>query len=68
MYDLLKVSAGQLLMPLPISLGLMALGLVLLAWRFRRTGGVVAGFGLSILVLASLAPVADRLLLPLEMR
>ena len=68
MYDLLKVLAGQLLMPLPISLGLMALGLALLAWRFRRTGGAVAGFGLSFLVLASLAPVADRLLLPLEMR
>ncbi|WP_027962053.1 ElyC/SanA/YdcF family protein [Halomonas halodenitrificans] len=66
MYDLLKVLVANLLMPLPVSLGLGALGLLLLRWR--RLGGVVIAVGLGILLLASWPPVADRLLAPLESR
>lgn len=68
MYDTIKVLASQLLMPLPISLGLMALGLMLMAWRCRRAGVATAAIGLAILVLASWGPVAERLLEPLEAR
>ncbi|WP_416137194.1 ElyC/SanA/YdcF family protein [Halomonas sp. HK25] len=68
MYDLIKGLAAQLLMPLPISLGLMGLGLVLLMWRYRRTGWSVATLGLAVLVLSSWGPVAERLLMPLETR
>ncbi|PMR76987.1 ElyC/SanA/YdcF family protein [Billgrantia endophytica] len=68
MYDLLKALAAQLLMPLPVALGLLALGL-LAAWRGRRRlglGAVVAA--LAVLWLSSWAPLADRLLAPLEAR
>ncbi|WP_444984396.1 ElyC/SanA/YdcF family protein [Halomonas mongoliensis] len=68
MYDTIKVLASQLLMPLPVSLGLMALGLALMAWRCRRAGVAAAAIGLAILVLASLGGVAERLLGPLEAR
>ncbi|MFC2993596.1 ElyC/SanA/YdcF family protein [Halomonas tibetensis] len=68
MYDLFKVVAAQLLMPLPISLGLMAVGLVLLAVRWRRAGQSAVGVGLALLLLASWGPVADRLLMPFETR
>jgi uncharacterized SAM-binding protein YcdF (DUF218 family) len=67
MYDLIKGLAAPLLMPLPVSLGLMALGL-LLGWRCRRGGWSVALLGLAILVLSSWGPVAERLLMPLETR
>ncbi|WP_444988897.1 ElyC/SanA/YdcF family protein [Halomonas mongoliensis] len=68
MYDTIKVLASQLLMPLPVSLGLMALGFALMAWRCRRAGVAIAAIGLAILVLASLGGVAERLLEPLEAR
>ncbi|SRR5690554_1784936 len=68
MYDTIKVLASQLLMPLPVSLGLMALGFALMAWRCRRAGVATAAIGLAILVLASWGPVAERLLEPLEAR
>lgn len=66
-YDLIKGLAAQLLMPLPISLGLVALGLLVM-WRFRRIGGAVVTLGFATLVLSSWGPVAERLLLPLEAR
>lgn len=66
MYDLVKGVVANLLMPLPVSLGLGALGLLLLRWR--RLGGGVIALGLGILLLASCPPVADRLLAPLESR
>ena len=66
-YDLIKGLAAQLLMPLPISLGLVALGLLVM-WRFRRCGGAVVTLGIAVLVLSSWGPVAERLLLPLEAR
>lgn len=68
MYDLIKSLAAQLLMPLPVSLGLLAVGW-LLCWRQRqRLGATFAGLGLAVLLLASWAPVAERLLSPFETR
>lgn len=68
MYDFLKTLVAQLVMPLPMTLGLLALGL-LLTWRgWRRLGLGAAALGLVLLFLASWAPVADRLLAPLEGR
>ncbi|TLF48570.1 hypothetical protein FEI13_12660 [Halomonas urmiana] len=68
MYDLLKTLVAQLAMPLPVTLILLALGW-LLAWRgARRLGLGAAALGLVLLFLASWAPVADRLLAPLEAR
>ncbi|MDN3555253.1 envelope biogenesis factor ElyC [Halomonas maura] len=68
MYDLLKTLAGELLLPLPVALGLGGLGLLLAWWGRRRSGASLAVAGLALLVLSSWAPVADRLLAPLEAR
>lgn len=66
MYDMLKALVAQLMMPLPVTLGLLALGW-LLAWRgLRRLGLGASALGLLLLFLASWSPVADRLLAPLE--
>lgn len=66
MYDLMKVLVAQLLMPLPVLLSLLLLG-VLLVWAGRRSLGLVtSAAALLLLLLASWAPVADRLLAPLE--
>lgn len=59
--------AAQLLMPLPFCIGLFVLGL-LLRLRWRRFGGSVALGAVLLLVLFSWAPVADRLLGPIEAR
>lgn len=67
MYDLLKVLVANLMMPLPVSLGLGVVGLLLLRWR-RRLGVTLAALGLGVLLLASWPPVADGLLAPLEAR
>lgn len=68
MYDLLKTLVAQLMMPLPVTLILLTLGL-LLVWRGeRRLGLGAAALGLVLLFLASWAPMADRLLAPLEAR
>lgn len=64
-YPLLKTFAAQLLMPLPLCLGLLAVGL-LLRYRFRRVGNGWALFALLLLGALSWAPVADRLLVPFE--
>jgi len=67
MYDLLKVLVANLMMPLPVSLGLGLLGLLLFR-RQRRWGVALMSLGLGVLFLASWPPVADRLLAPLESR
>ena len=68
MYDLLKTLVAELLMPLPVTLTLLLLG-GLMAWRgMRRLGLGAMALGVALLALASWAPVADRLLKPLEAR
>jgi len=66
MYDLIKVMAPALLMPLPFLLLLVGLGLALIALGWRRFGFSVSVTGLVVLSLVSWAPVADRLLSPFE--
>lgn len=66
-YTLIKVMAAQLLMPLPFCTGLLFFGL-LLRLRWRRAGGSVVVIAVLLLVLLSWAPVADRLLGPVEAR
>ncbi len=56
MYGLTKVLVAQLLMPLPVLLSLLLLGLLLIWAGWRR----------CVLMLVSWAPVVDRLLVPLE--
>lgn len=68
MYELAKTLAAQLLMPLPLCLGLWGLGALLLGCRYRRAGWSAFTLGLAVLVLASWGPVAERLLTPLETR
>lgn len=68
MYELAKCLAAQLLMPLPICLGLLGVGILLLKRRYRRTGWSALVSGLALLTLASWGPVAERLLMPLETR
>ena len=68
MYDLIKTLAAQLLMPLPVSLGLIAMGLGFLWAGWRWLGYAATGLGMAVLLLSSSGPVADRLLLPLESR
>lgn len=64
LYTLVKVLAAQLLMPLPLCLGLFLLGLVL---GVRRGVGRICIYVSALsLALLSWAPVADRLLQPFE--
>ncbi len=63
-YTVLKVLVAQLLMPLPLCLGLFLLGL-LLGWK-RAFGRFCMSFAMLALVLLSWAPVADRLLVSFE--
>lgn len=53
-------------MPLPILLGLLCAGLLLIASGRKRSGLGIAVLGMTLLLLASTAPLADRLLGPLE--
>ncbi|XKH61520.1 envelope biogenesis factor ElyC [Halomonas sediminis] len=64
-YSFIKTLAAQMLMPLPLCLGLLVVGL-LLRNRWRRLGNGCALLALLLLVLFSWAPVADRLLAPFE--
>lgn len=66
MYDLLKILVAQLLMPLPVMLSLLCLGLLLVWAGWRRRGLGLSAVVLFSLLLVSWAPVADRLLAPLE--
>lgn len=66
LYTLIKVLAAQLLMPLPLCLGLFLLGLII-GWR-RAAGRLLSSLAFIALALLSWAPVADRLLHPIEAR
>lgn len=63
----LKKFIGGLLMPLPLLLLMMGVAL-LLVWltRWQKSGKVMLSLSWLTLLLLSLQPVADRLLLPLE--
>ncbi|MBA8864224.1 uncharacterized SAM-binding protein YcdF (DUF218 family) [Pantoea agglomerans] len=65
----LKKVIGGLLLPLPFLLLLMALG-ILLVWftGWQKSGKTVISVSWLLLLLLSLQPLADRLLLPLDSR
>ncbi|WP_075181189.1 envelope biogenesis factor ElyC [Pantoea sp. 1.19] len=65
----LKKVIGSLLMPLPLLLILMALGLLLLWWsRWQKTAKTLVTLSWLLLLAVSLQPVADALLRPIEQR
>ncbi|MBW7982408.1 envelope biogenesis factor ElyC [Enterobacillus tribolii] len=65
----LKKFIGGLLLPLPLFLAIIALGLVLLWFtRWQRSGKALISLAWLAILLLSLQPIADRLLLPLEKR
>ncbi|MEZ3498098.1 envelope biogenesis factor ElyC [Pantoea sp. KPR_PJ] len=65
-FDLKKLLGG-LLMPLPLLLLVMAAGILLLWFsRWQKSGKILVSLSWMLLLLLSLQPVADRLLLPLE--
>jgi len=65
----LKKLVGGLLMPLPLLLLLMAAGILLLWFsRWHKSGKILVSLSWALLLLLSLQPIADRLLLPLESR
>ncbi|MDA5533769.1 envelope biogenesis factor ElyC [Yersinia mollaretii] len=62
-----KKFVGSLLMPLPFLLMVMGLALILLWFtRWQKSGKTLFTLSWLVLLLISLQPVADRLLLPLE--
>ncbi|WP_130834589.1 envelope biogenesis factor ElyC [[Erwinia] mediterraneensis] len=67
MFFTLKKLTGGFLLPLPFLLLLMAIAILLL-WcsRWQKTGKILLSLSWLLLLLLSLQPVADRLLLPLE--
>lgn len=67
MFFALKKWIGAMLLPLPLLLSLMALGLLLLWFsRWQKSGKILISLSWLLLLLLSVHPVADRLLLPLE--
>ena len=63
----LKKVLGGMMLPLPLLLLLMAVGIALLWFsRFQRTGKLCVSLGWLLLLLLSLQPVADSLLKPIE--
>lgn len=67
MFFTLKKLTGGFLLPLPFLLLLMAIAILLLWFsRWQKTGKILLSFSWLLLLLLSLQPVADRLLLPLE--
>lgn len=69
MFFNLKKLIGGLLLPLPFLLLLMAIAILLLWFsRWQKTGKILLSLSWILLLLLSLQPVADRLLLPLESR
>ena len=63
----LKKYLGGMMLPLPLLLLLMAVGIALLWFsRFQRTGKLCVSLGWLLLLLLSLQPVADSLLKPIE--
>lgn len=69
MLFILKKYCAGLLLPLPLLLLLIAVGVILLWFsRFQRTGKLCVTAGWLLLLLLSLQPVADSLLRPIEKR
>lgn len=69
MFFTLKKIIGGLLLPLPLLLLIMALGIILLWFsRWQKSGKTLISVAWILLLLISLQPVADRLLAPLENR
>lgn len=68
MYEALKGLAAELLMPLPMMVVAVVVGLALRQFGRRRLGNALCIAAVALLVLASWGPVADRLLEPLEQR
>lgn len=67
MVFMLKKAVGNLLLPLPFLLLLMAAGILLLWFsRWQKSGKILISVSWLIILLISLQPVADRLLLPVE--
>ena len=66
LYELLKVFASALIMPLPLFSGLILLGLALLLWRKARSGLLLSLVGVLGLGLSAWAPVADELIHRIE--
>ncbi|ALV92823.1 MULTISPECIES: envelope biogenesis factor ElyC [Pantoea] len=67
MFFALKKWIGAMLLPLPLLLSLMAAGLLLLWFsRWQKSGKILISASWLMLLLLSLQPIADRLLLPLE--
>jgi len=65
----LKKVIGGLLLPLPFLLLLMALGILLLWFTdWQKSGKTMISVSWLLLLLLSLQPLADRLLLPLDNR
>ncbi|BEJ49557.1 hypothetical protein Ri1_21560 [Aeromonas dhakensis] len=63
----LKKWLGQLLMPLPFSVTLLLLALLLLWFtRFQKTGKLLATLALLIVALMGMRPVSYQLARPLE--
>lgn len=65
---LLKKIIGNLLMPLPFSFLLIAIGLLLLMFDRRRRGYLALLSGIAVIVLCSLQPVVVAMAKPLENR
>ncbi|WP_455817935.1 envelope biogenesis factor ElyC [Pseudomonas cerasi] len=69
MFFALKKMVGGLLLPLPMLLLMMALGIILLWFsRWQKSGKILISVAWTILLLISLQPIADRLLAPIENR
>jgi uncharacterized SAM-binding protein YcdF (DUF218 family) len=64
----LKLALGIWLMPLPISLILVCTGLLLKLTGLRRIAGALIGGGVIVTLAATLGPIANGLLRPLETR
>ena len=63
----LKKYIGGMMLPLPLLLIIIALGLALVWFsRFQKSGKTLITFGWLLLLLLSLQPVADSLLKPIE--
>jgi uncharacterized SAM-binding protein YcdF (DUF218 family) len=62
----LKLAAATWLLPLPVGLVLICLGLLLRIGARRRAAHILIALGVTVAVLATLGPIANLLLLPLE--
>ncbi|MGO1396644.1 MAG: ElyC/SanA/YdcF family protein [Halomonas sp.] len=68
MYPVLKTLIAQLFMPLPITILLVVIGLIIYRLGHHKFGGGVVLSGFVFLLLLSWGPVAERLLAPFEHR